>query len=439
MQLEGSKDGRSVSNRGGWQSKDLTGSRHRSLSVLARLLPVPAAAFLWRQRRGEAPSRLRDTASAGELCITTAMDSLWANVNRPGNWNARHDHGTGTPSVIASCVYYPGGGACGAAGIRLFPEGRPVVRVVPRPGLLLLFPPWLEHEVEPLPAGCEPRVSVAFNVRVRWPCVALHRASLAGCLDDVLQLVHAGADLDAADPALGLAAIHLAAEAGHAPVVEALAAAGGSVSQVSHEGWSPLGLAADRGHEAVVSALLGMGGGAAPEAGPALSAPLVEQSGWAGVGGALAVAAARGHLGVARLLAGDPGHQPLGFAAAEGHAALVEHLLSRRAAVGGPPAEPGGARLRSPLHEAAGRGHAEVVKLLLGGRADPCARDADGAYPDIFGWRLEPHRAAIERLAIRTERSPSSLRLPLPFSAFPSIDGLGSPPAAVSARSLGPL
>ncbi|CAJ1334036.1 unnamed protein product, partial [Effrenium voratum] len=123
-----------------------------------------------------------------------------------------------------------------------------VTEVEPEPGMLVLFPPYVEHEVDALPDGAGERISIAFNLRARWLRDKWHRAAVEG------DLQAESADINAVD-CLGLSALHLAAEAGHRGLVQDLLARRAQ-AEVSYEGWSPLGLAADRGHIKVMQLLL---------------------------------------------------------------------------------------------------------------------------------------------------------------------------------------
>jgi uncharacterized protein (TIGR02466 family) len=103
--------------------------------------------------------------------------SGWANLNRKGDYNTVHNH----PNALWSGVYYvdpgdnsgvgplsgaidfldPRGGA-DMVTIRGNPAGM-VNRHHPEPGLLLIFPGWLQHFVHPFQGEGE-RITIAFNV-----------------------------------------------------------------------------------------------------------------------------------------------------------------------------------------------------------------------------------------------------------------------------------
>jgi uncharacterized protein (TIGR02466 family) len=100
----------------------------------------------------------------------------WANLNRPGDYNTIHSH----PTSQWSGVYYASTGendpAHPLSGVIEFqdPRGAPQAqpfpgfdfghkfRLIPEPGLLLVFPSWLLHMVHPF-HGTGERISIAFN------------------------------------------------------------------------------------------------------------------------------------------------------------------------------------------------------------------------------------------------------------------------------------
>jgi uncharacterized protein (TIGR02466 family) len=103
------------------------------------------------------------------------LDSLWANVLKPGAGHSGHIH---PHSVISGTVYVAL--PAGAAGLKLedprlpmqmaAPPRRPdapdalksFVTLAPEPGTLLMWESWLRHEVPPT-GGKGPRISVSFN------------------------------------------------------------------------------------------------------------------------------------------------------------------------------------------------------------------------------------------------------------------------------------
>jgi len=102
--------------------------------------------------------------------------SAWANVNRRGDYNQLHTH----PGATWSGVYYVDHGEAhdAAAGTAIhlydpnparanlfFPElSTSNIVFKPEPGLMILFPSYVPHEVPPH-HGKRERISIAFNLR----------------------------------------------------------------------------------------------------------------------------------------------------------------------------------------------------------------------------------------------------------------------------------
>lgn len=162
---------RRISNAGGWQSlpdlldwpepeiKLLVQEADRSIQQICAL-PATLA-------HQPDPPRVRYDAYA------------WANINRPGDYNMLHLH----PNNHWSVVYYVATG-------RLFPDtpingrielrdprpaatfarmpgfntGQPML-IRPQPGMMLVFPAWIEHSVHPF-YGEGHRISIAINVAI---------------------------------------------------------------------------------------------------------------------------------------------------------------------------------------------------------------------------------------------------------------------------------
>lgn len=123
----------------------------------------------------EATSRLH--ASFGKPAPpATWRLSVWANINRRGDFNQVHTH----PGATWSGVYYvdhgEAEGVSAATSIQLFdpdaartnlffPELQASsIAFKPEPGLMILFPSYVPHAVPPHGSD-RPRISVAFNVR----------------------------------------------------------------------------------------------------------------------------------------------------------------------------------------------------------------------------------------------------------------------------------
>ena len=105
--------------------------------------------------------------------------TAWANVNGPGHANMCHYH----PGAFWSGTYYVDDGGCAADDSLggefevLDPRGAAPAMYAPalkfagedgqsaKPGLMLLFPSWLLHQVRPY-RGNALRISIAFNLSV---------------------------------------------------------------------------------------------------------------------------------------------------------------------------------------------------------------------------------------------------------------------------------
>jgi len=106
---------------------------------------------------------------AQELKLWTAG---WANINRPGDYNILHNH----PGQDLAAVYYvqaENGGKLElrdprpAAGYCNFPKlfSADPLQITPEPGMLVIFPSWIEHMVHPH-QGAEDRISIAINIKL---------------------------------------------------------------------------------------------------------------------------------------------------------------------------------------------------------------------------------------------------------------------------------
>lgn len=106
----------------------------------------------------------------------------WACVSRAGDYNRLHSH----PGWMLSGVYYVSPGVLidkqPDSGLLEFVDPRPAADwlrlawltgssrevILPREGLLVIFPSWLSHYVNPY-AHDEPRIAIAFNATVTTP------------------------------------------------------------------------------------------------------------------------------------------------------------------------------------------------------------------------------------------------------------------------------
>ena len=126
----------------------------------------PAFAELARHLTRHATAFARDCSF--ELPRKPRLDSLWANLLKPGGQHSGHLH---PHSFISGTLYVaapPKSGAIRFEDPRLPlmmaapPRAETFVTVEPRPGLLLLWESWLRHEVLP-GRGKGDRLSISFN------------------------------------------------------------------------------------------------------------------------------------------------------------------------------------------------------------------------------------------------------------------------------------
>ena len=165
---EGRSAGVRRSNVGGWHSPAgrLEWAGDAGSSLIGRMLAMAnhATRLLFQEHQVQGP-RFAWRVSA------------WANLNRSGDWNNLHFHSGSTWSG----TYYvsagdsppadrPDAGRLAlvdpllASQMSFFPGVLPqFLEFAPRPGLMVLFPSYLQHIVRPY-LGESPRISVAFNI-----------------------------------------------------------------------------------------------------------------------------------------------------------------------------------------------------------------------------------------------------------------------------------
>ncbi|MGH6933591.1 MAG: putative 2OG-Fe(II) oxygenase [Dongiaceae bacterium] len=157
------------SNAGGWHSEE---------TLLDWPEPEIGALKNWIDAAIQKLSRLPQRDNPGALRLAYRATG-WANVNRAGNYNTLHVH-SGSHWAVVYCVAVgeeePGiqfNGMLelrdprpGAVHGRLpgFMFGR-ALTIKPAPGLLVVFPAWIEHWVHPFHGRGE-RISIAVNVDV---------------------------------------------------------------------------------------------------------------------------------------------------------------------------------------------------------------------------------------------------------------------------------
>jgi uncharacterized protein (TIGR02466 family) len=169
-QKEHAEVSQQVANAGGWHSS-------------GNLLDIPSAALTtlrgWivesLQAMVVATAELPEVAGRGEAVRGGFRISAWGNIIRRGHYHRLHNH----PGSAWSGVYYPQAGQSQPGhlgGVLELYDPRPFTEMVDCPGtpygqrilvrpvdgLMVLFPGWLYHFVNPYPFDGE-RISIAFN------------------------------------------------------------------------------------------------------------------------------------------------------------------------------------------------------------------------------------------------------------------------------------
>ena len=150
-EIERTHSSEKFSNRGGFQSHNFENSKFKDVIL------------------NETPRRV-------DKKLPSLKINDWVNINRKGDYNCRHVHLCN--NVFLSGVYYVK--VPENSGNIRFWDPRGILHhrlpehdyyfddcqyqwIVPKAGLLLFFPTWLEHEVEPNESD-EDRISISFNL-----------------------------------------------------------------------------------------------------------------------------------------------------------------------------------------------------------------------------------------------------------------------------------
>lgn len=136
---------------------------------------------VFRQRLGTTLGEYFSMLAGGERVRGAARVTAWANVSRRGGFHRLHSH----HSAMVSGVFYvdigePDPQDTDFNGSITFADPRTAVEMIPmpghpfgdklkfdpKPGMMLLFPSWLKHFVDPF-RGEGTRISIAFNVMLQ--------------------------------------------------------------------------------------------------------------------------------------------------------------------------------------------------------------------------------------------------------------------------------
>ena len=143
-------------NRQGWNSEDMSVLERPDLAPLRHAIRVACASALGEMGQGERAFYLQS----------------WVNLHDRGGFNFLHMH---EGSLLSGSFYLqvpPGSGEFVFRDPRPgvlhgfikggVPNGHADIHLTPSAGLLVLFPCWMEHYVEPHDSD-EPRITIAFN------------------------------------------------------------------------------------------------------------------------------------------------------------------------------------------------------------------------------------------------------------------------------------
>lgn len=157
--LQEESKGRIVSNRNGWQSDDINLDKHKELINVTSIV---------KDKLCFVASQLNQAAFKSAY-----IDNAWVNINSKNSYNLQHNH---PRSFLSGCIYLQVPENSGDIifhrpdYLRMFPVPDDIYNCTlytktvykPRKGLILIFPAWLEHEVEMSNAE-DDRISIAFN------------------------------------------------------------------------------------------------------------------------------------------------------------------------------------------------------------------------------------------------------------------------------------
>jgi len=151
------------------------GGYHSSIDLLSWNYPCIAPFINMVQSMSQIMARNDGLSDGNKIDLSL---TAWGNIIQNGNYHMVHRH----PNNFWSGVYYIDGGdpdktvelngqfefvdpRTGAHMLTHKSLGYPRYQIKPKPGLMIMFPAWLDHFVHPY-IGKSKRVTIAFNVRV---------------------------------------------------------------------------------------------------------------------------------------------------------------------------------------------------------------------------------------------------------------------------------
>jgi len=106
--------------------------------------------------------------------------NMWVNINKQGDWNDIHDHDPYAGTALSGVFYVKTPKNCGrirfydprdtitkAPDMKYYNDGDSYYYFDPEPNLLIIFPAWLKHMVEPNNSA-ENRISISFNIKFKY-------------------------------------------------------------------------------------------------------------------------------------------------------------------------------------------------------------------------------------------------------------------------------
>ena len=150
---------RRLSNVGGWQSQDIDLNAYDELKIVRSIID---------QKTQEASNDISPN-------VRLSLDNVWININEKGNRNGMHVHPV---SALSGTIYISVDDKTGRIVFtdRYSPiEHYPVelnesklfyknVFYTPKKGMIVIFPAWTHHEVEPNNSDLT-RISISFNIK----------------------------------------------------------------------------------------------------------------------------------------------------------------------------------------------------------------------------------------------------------------------------------
>jgi uncharacterized protein (TIGR02466 family) len=126
-------------------------------------------------------SEIKESIPQREDCLLKKLEAnFWVNINQKNDYNAIHHHGPFSGNALSGVFYVKTPENCGniriydprnvltdAPDLKYYNFGNDYHWFKPKPNLLLIFPSWLHHLVEPNLSE-EDRISISFNIQIDY-------------------------------------------------------------------------------------------------------------------------------------------------------------------------------------------------------------------------------------------------------------------------------